>query len=547
MHQKKQEKLIRKQGRGRGRGIYSSGLNPSLPFSNPSRNQPQPSQILPNSNQQTQPQTQRHQLQIQINPPTLVTHQPLHELPISSIQSTTTTTTPQRTILSIPHKRPTMMAPSLSPPYPLSHSSTLSSPPNQANSDPNPRLGSAASSTTFKTLACRLFVHISHARLLCVQLRVLIFISFPTFYLLVSNSRRFYLINLLFLLAFSVTVLVSLNLVFPRLPYIRFLLARSLPIKFKSTQLPTKATKPVVWSIGSKLQVEKKPYSGSCVQVYSNGDVYEGEFHKGKCSGSGVYYYYMSGRYEGDWIDGKYDGYGVEAWARGSRYRGQYRQGLRHGIGVYRFYTGDVYAGEWYNGQCHGCGIHTCEDGSKYVGEFKWGVKHGLGHYHFRNGDTYAGEYFADKMHGFGVYQFGNGHRYEGAWHEGRRQGFGVYTFRNGERQSGHWQNGVLSTENSSPRSPFAATHSKVVFGAENSCPGSPCASSESKILNAVQEAQRAAERAYNVAQIDERVNKTVAAANKAANAARVAAVKAVQKQMHDNQIEDLPAPSFSR
>ncbi|KAJ1408080.1 MORN motif [Sesbania bispinosa] len=99
----------------------------------------------------------------------------------------------------------------------------------------------------------------------------------------------------------------------------------------------------------------------------------------------------MSGRYEGDWIDGRYDGCGVETWARGSRYRGQYRQGLRHGFGVYRFYTGDVYAGEWSNGQSHGCGVHTCEDGSKYVGEFKWGVKHGLGHYHFRG--VYRGWY----------------------------------------------------------------------------------------------------------------------------------------------------------
>ncbi|KAL9663814.1 hypothetical protein QQ045_019205 [Rhodiola kirilowii] len=113
-------------------------------------------------------------------------------------------------------------------------------------------------------------------------------------------------------------------------------------------------------------------------QVFSNGDVYEGEFHNGKCSGSGVYYYSMSGKYEGDWIDDKYDGHGVETWARGSRYRGQYRQGLRHGIGVYRFYSGDVYAGEWSSGQSHGCGAaYTCADGSKYVGEFKWGMKHG--------------------------------------------------------------------------------------------------------------------------------------------------------------------------
>jgi hypothetical protein len=120
------------------------------------------------------------------------------------------------------------------------------------------------------------------------------------------------------------------------------------------------------------------------VEFYSNGDCYEGEFHKGRCNGSGVYNFFGKGKYEGDWVDGKYDGYGIESWARGSRYRGHYRQGLRHGHGVYRFYSGDCYAGEWAGGQSHGIGAQTCSDGSSYVGEFKCGVKHGLGSYHFR-------------------------------------------------------------------------------------------------------------------------------------------------------------------
>lgn len=363
-------------------------------------------------------------------------------------------------------------------------------------------------------------------RIVRLHIRLILLLSLPFFYFLVSHPTTSFFLDFLSAFAFSAALLFSLNLALPRLPSIRLFLARSLPIKLSSSKQVSRNALPVFWSIGSRAKIDKRVNSGCYVQAYSNGDVYEGEFHKGKCSGSGVYYYYMSGRFEGDWIDGKYDGYGVETWARGSRYRGQYRQGLRHGFGVYRFYTGDVYAGEWSNGQSHGCGVHTCEDGSRYVGEFKWGVKHGLGHYHFRNGDNYAGEYFADKMHGFGVYVFANGHRYEGAWHEGRRQGLGMYTFRNGETQSGHWQNGVLdipSTQNTSyPVSPVAVYHSKV--------------------LNAVQEARRAAERAYDVAKVDERVNRAVAAANKAANAARVAAVKAVQKQMHHRRnSDDLP------
>jgi hypothetical protein len=149
------------------------------------------------------------------------------------------------------------------------------------------------------------------------------------------------------------------------------------------------SAKPVQWFIGetgtgSVDEKEKKGLGKEGVEFYSNGDFYEGEFHGGKCNGSGVYHYFGSGRYEGDWVDGKYDGYGIENWARGSRYKGYYRQGLRHGYGVYRFYTGDSYSGEWCNGQSHGFGVQSCSDGSCYVGEFKFGVKHGFGCYHFR-------------------------------------------------------------------------------------------------------------------------------------------------------------------
>ncbi|KAL8262550.1 hypothetical protein R6Q59_023899 [Mikania micrantha] len=381
---------------------------------------------------------------------------------------------------------------------------------------------------TSKAAVRHLLHRLCHLRRLRTHLRLILLLSLPFFYFLVSHPSRSFILDFLSAFAFSTALFFSLNLALPRLPSIRLFLARSFPIKLYSSSPISRSRLPVFWSIGSRRKGDNRASSGCWVQAYNNGDVYEGEFHKGKCSGCGVYYYYMSGRYEGDWVDGKYDGYGMETWSRGSRYRGQYRLGLRHGFGVYMFYTGDVYAGEWSNGQSHGCGVHTCEDGSRYVGEFKWGVKHGLGHYHFRNGDTYAGEYFADKMHGFGVYSFANGHRYEGSWHEGKRQGLGMYTFRNGETQSGHWQNGVLDIPSSQ------STSHRV----------SPVAVYHSKVLNAIQEARRAAEKAYDVTKVDERVNRAVAAANGAANAARVAAIKAVQKQMHHRPNSDgLPIP----
>ncbi|XP_073024165.1 uncharacterized protein [Primulina eburnea] len=270
-------------------------------------------------------------------------------------------------------------------------------------------------------------------------------------------------------------------------------------------------SKPVQWFIGEPGtgKIEKKQSTKMIIRegvdFYSNGDFYEGEFHQGKCSGSGVYNYFVNGRYEGDWIDGRYDGYGIENWARGSRYKGQYRQGLRHGYGVYKFYTGDSYAGEWCNGQSNGVGEQICADGSSYSGEFKGGVKHGLGCYHFRNGDRYAGEYFGDKMHGFGVYQFANGQLYEGSWHEGGKQGYGMYTFRNGETKCGEWSGGDIKT---------------------------PLPPSANAVFRAVQVARKTAENAVHLRCVDQQVNNAVTAANKAATAARVAAVKAVQNRI---------------
>ncbi|XP_071686706.1 uncharacterized protein [Rutidosis leptorrhynchoides] len=367
-----------------------------------------------------------------------------------------------------------------------------------------------------KSLLLKL-LNITYVKLFLIKApsRVLLLLFLPSIYFFSSNHYKSLYLYILFLLSLTVFVLSVLNLA-----SIRLFVANKLPFLTHSKTCP-----PVVWSIGSKNRHEESTVSGVLVKVYSNGDVYEGEFYKGKCSGSGVYYYNMNGRYEGDWVDQKYDGYGVETWAKGSRYRGQYRQGLRHGYGVYRFYVGDMYSGEWIKGVCHGYGVHTCEDGSKYFGEFKAGVKHGIGHYHFRNGDMYAGEYFADKMHGFGVYNFANGHRYEGAWHEGRRQGFGMYTFRNGDTQSGHWEDGVLS----------------ISTGPDTISTQSPMSVSHAKVLEAVQEARRKAEKALGAVNVDDKVNRAVAAANRAANAARVVAIKAVQTRADHYHDDDYP------
>ncbi|KAJ7513563.1 hypothetical protein O6H91_23G004600 [Diphasiastrum complanatum] len=270
----------------------------------------------------------------------------------------------------------------------------------------------------------------------------------------------------------------------------------------------------VIQTTGYKSEPNSRHGYVERVQRFSNGDMYQGEFFQGKSSGSGVYTFHLSGKYEGDWVDGEFDGYGVETWDAGSRYRGQYKRGLRDGFGVYKFENCDEYSGEWVNGQSHGYGIHRCEDGSRYIGEFRSGAKHGFGYHYFSNGDTYAGEYFEDKLHGYGVYRFSKGPLYEGAWSNGKKQGLGIYTLQNGETHAGLWESDALklsSFANVSPSSPSTVNHTKV--------------------LNVVQEARQAATKALELPRVSDQVNKAMAIANEATNAAKLVAVRASTKK----------------
>ncbi|KAG1359234.1 putative phosphatidylinositol 4-phosphate 5-kinase 5 [Cocos nucifera] len=292
-----------------------------------------------------------------------------------------------------PHKRPSPTATTAAAAARLSHTLTSHrptyTPASAAPPRPDLRLLTSAAAAALQSFLRHLLRRL--------RVRLLLLLSFPSLYLLFSSSApgRPFFLAFFSALAFSSVLLLLAAIYFNllSLPSLRLLLSRSKSLLPLYHHLPGRRLR-VLWSIG-KPESDNRPSSGLWVRVYNNGDTYEGECRGGKCSGSGVYHYRMSGKYEGDWVDEKYDGYGVETWSRGSRYMGQYRQGLRHGFGVYRFYTGDVYAGEWFNGQSHGYGVHTCEDGSRYVGEFKLGVKHGLGHYHFRQGFCGTSNYIA--------------------------------------------------------------------------------------------------------------------------------------------------------
>ncbi|KAK8925682.1 hypothetical protein KSP39_PZI018759 [Platanthera zijinensis] len=257
------------------------------------------------------------------------------------------------------------------------------------------------------------------------------------------------------------------------------------------------------------------------VEVYSSGNVYQGEFLEGRCSGSGICTFFLEqGNYAGDWLYGKYDGYGIERWENDSMYEGRYKWGLRHGFGVHnKLDSGDRYAGEWKMGRYHGRGVLHFSDGHCFAGEFQGGVKHGLGGGHFRGGHTYGGQYFDDQIHGFGVYHFANGQCYEGSWHKGKRHGFGSYTLKDGEALSGEWDSGTLKNY-----LPLA----------------------DSNVDRAVQCARKAWMEWLHAPRIEEQANKAVEEAYRAASAAQKASVKAVQSRLdHERDSLDSNSKNF--
>ena len=90
--------------------------------------------------------------------------------------------------------------------------------------------------------------------------------------------------------------------------------------------------------------------------------------------------------YEGEWKKGKYAGEGIIEYSDGTKYAGKWANGLPNGQGTLTDSNGNIYKGEWKDGNRHGKGIYTMSDGSKYVGEWEDSVPNGEGTYTFADG-----------------------------------------------------------------------------------------------------------------------------------------------------------------
>ena len=99
------------------------------------------------------------------------------------------------------------------------------------------------------------------------------------------------------------------------------------------------------------------------LDVFSNGDKYDGEMQNGMNDGFGTYY-----------------------WNNGSIYEGKWAKGLKEGFGKEFFLNQDFYEGYFHNDQRNGFGkFYYNNDGSRYEGNWMDNLKNGFGTFFNKN------------------------------------------------------------------------------------------------------------------------------------------------------------------
>ena len=173
--------------------------------------------------------------------------------------------------------------------------------------------------------------------------------------------------------------------------------------------------------------------------IYSDGNVYEGEWLNNKRHGQGKMILANGYTYDGEWVNN----FPVDPQAKRTisdtrcavtsvsgnkikckdgEYEGEIKNGLPDGKGVKRFTKGHVFTGTFRNGECVE-GKLVFKNGSYYVGEFVSGnaTRHGWGKMTYTSGDVYEGEWRDGKMNGRGTMTYADGSSVKGVWKDNKR------------------------------------------------------------------------------------------------------------------------------
>ena len=176
-----------------------------------------------------------------------------------------------------------------------------------------------------------------------------------------------------------------------------------------------------------------------------NVGIYKGQLKGYRKNGKGILKCENGDIYDGLWKDDKMDGQGIIRYSDGKIYEGEWKNDKRHGKGTMKWTNGDVYEGDWNNGIRHGRGIYKWPNGNLYEGELVNGNFQGKGIYRFSNGNKYEGTFKDDKRNGQGAMKYANGDAYEGEWTNGNRHGIGTMKFANGKIEIGVWSDDKLT------------------------------------------------------------------------------------------------------
>jgi len=227
---------------------------------------------------------------------------------------------------------------------------------------------------------------------------------------------------------------------------------RSEPITDESGNTSASTTPKYVVYEGEMLNSQRE---GRGVCLFSNGMLYEGEWHRNKEHGQGTLMSADRKRviYKGEWERGRMHGRGTYYYSdrrKGkkseavSRYEGEFKESMRHGDGTYWMEDGCSYSGQFREGVMSGRGVFTWPDGSVYDGEWKDGKRHGQGLLKASDGFVYDGTWVRNAMEGRGSATYPNGQQYNGLFSRGRREGRGTMLFTNGAVYEGRFRDDAV-------------------------------------------------------------------------------------------------------
>jgi hypothetical protein len=218
--------------------------------------------------------------------------------------------------------------------------------------------------------------------------------------------------------------------------------------------------------------------SGDCIngygtQVSRNGQVYIGEFKKGKKSGHGIFYISTNIKYIGNWKDDQRHGLGQIFLYDKPLQSGIWKGNILaestkipegcltgdcvNGFGSYIYADGRRIYGRFSNNAIKDHVTCYYPDGQKYIGGWGNNKKNGIGtsfesstvRQGFWNNDVYEGSPKSQEFgcivgnchEGIGIYTYPNLTRYEGNFKNGKTDGYGICYFSDGEIYVGNWKN----------------------------------------------------------------------------------------------------------